>query len=683
MIADKNTRHVEGNMTGDAVRMGIAEGAEAHIMSILTDLYEDPEAAIVREYSTNAYDAHVEAGVTKPIEVTTPTQLSPFLKIRDHGCGLTVDDIHSIYSQYGASTKRGTNTQVGMLGLGCKSALTYADQFTLTSAKDGTKVVVVVGRDEDGAGTMTVVDTRATDESDGTEVMIPAKRHNAIEEKAAKFFSYWPEGSVLLNGKPPKRFEGLHLTDNLYIVEDEADQSYVVMGNVAYPADIDLGDVRNVSLVAFVPIGAVNFPPARESLMDTAKTREALAKIAKEFHASVDGVIQREVDKAETPADAIRTIVKWSRYVSSASTSTNDYTYKGQKIPQSYTPAPQPVLDSAGRQKFSDPDVQGNCVALMKDTPLNTMTRYSYRHGSYGSWNTSVRQGSIPVSDWPRTLWLKNFVPAKMTKQHRDKLMKFCEQKGIDVSEATKIVGDPTTGPVSDFINPEWVFDWTLVRAIQLQPRATSTGRPARLPGSYDCYVNGERKIGLDGAAIDLTAPLFWVNNNYHGGRRYSEALNEFYPKFTLVCLPSNRVAKFCRLNPNAKTATEGVQDAADKWAATLSDEDKAVLALHDHDNGETDKLRKLDPARVDDPAVKYGCKIAKLNSDRLVRARAKFERILDTKRIVRDSKWSNPLAPYPLVLHYYTYAGRGLPPHDHCYLYMNAAYAAAQAEAA
>ena len=72
----------------------------------MIDLYSDPELAVIREYSTNAFDAHIEAGVTRPIEITTPTHLCPFFKVRDYGFGLDVEDIREIYSQYGASTKR-------------------------------------------------------------------------------------------------------------------------------------------------------------------------------------------------------------------------------------------------------------------------------------------------------------------------------------------------------------------------------------------------------------------------------------------------------------------------------------------------------------------------------------------------------------------------------------------------
>jgi len=39
---------------------------------------------IVREYSTNAKDSQVEAGVTKPFDVQLPSVNNPMFKIRDY-----------------------------------------------------------------------------------------------------------------------------------------------------------------------------------------------------------------------------------------------------------------------------------------------------------------------------------------------------------------------------------------------------------------------------------------------------------------------------------------------------------------------------------------------------------------------------------------------------------------------
>src|SRR6476469_3924392 len=142
---------VTSTLQGVKISMKINEDALTHIMSFLTDLYSDPEMAVIREYSTNAYDAHVEGFVDRPIEVTLPTNLSPFFRVRDYGAGLDEDDIREIYSQYGASTKRESNDVNGMLGLGCKSALTYTDQFTLTGIKNGICTEVAISRDENGS----------------------------------------------------------------------------------------------------------------------------------------------------------------------------------------------------------------------------------------------------------------------------------------------------------------------------------------------------------------------------------------------------------------------------------------------------------------------------------------------------------------------------------------------------
>lgn len=662
MIVDQQTRNVESTMTGEAVRMSIAAGAEAHIMSVLTNLYEDPEAAIVREYSTNGYDAHIEAGVDRAIEVSTPTALSPFLKVRDYGCGLSVDDIHSIYSQYGASTKRGTNEQVGMLGLGCKSALTYADQFTLTSVKNGTRVVVVVGRDEDGAGTMTVMDTRATDEPEGTEVMIPAKRHNAIAHKAAEFFSYWPEGSVLLDGKQPKRFDGLKLTDSLYIVE-KSGEDRVVMGNVAYPTTIDLGISRRFSLVAFVPIGSVTFPPAREALMDTAKTRATLEQIAADYKANIGGVIQREVDAAASPADALRVVIKWANYVPEASRKAAAYNYKGQSIPTTYVPA-FPTSDPRGalRSDGSQVPVKAQSLRLRIDP-----NRYYGRQGAR-------KIDTVPVHEWPVTLWLVNFVPAKLTKLHHDKAVMWCQQKGIDISELTQVVGDPTKGPASSFINPAFVLDWTEVRKVQLQPRQVN-GRPARIPGSYDIYERVDFKRGVPGDSIDLAKPVFWINGNKWQGSRYAELLAAHISgKFTLVCLPFNRIEKFKRNVPQAKNWRDGLEEVAKAWAKGLTKRERQAMAMHDSIGGTSriGFLRSLDPARVKDPAIKAAAKLADVNTDKLVKHRRSFERYLNMRDVSTET-FTCPLVNYPLVASYRD------TPCEHVYLYLNAAYEASK----
>ena len=236
-------------------------------------MYGDPELAVIREIATNGRDATIEAGSDRPIEVQTPSQLSPFLKVRDFGCGLDVEAIRNVFSKYGASTKTQTNTQTGCLGIGSKSPLAYAPQFTVSSVKDGTRIEVIVSLNDEGAGQMVVVDTVATDEPNGTEVIVPAKRHNAIATKARNLFRYWPAGTVLLDGEPVDGVEGEVLSDkpatvrvetpdggtrdvriDKMVVRQEHGESHIVMGGVPYPIPSDhndLGLAWGQSLVAW------------------------------------------------------------------------------------------------------------------------------------------------------------------------------------------------------------------------------------------------------------------------------------------------------------------------------------------------------------------------------------------------------------------------------------------------
>ena len=88
----------------------------AHVVGLLRDAYSDPIAAVLREYSVNAYDAHVEAGIPdKQVHITLPGRFDPTLKIRDFGRGLSEDQIESLFCSYGASSKRNSNDYTGCL----------------------------------------------------------------------------------------------------------------------------------------------------------------------------------------------------------------------------------------------------------------------------------------------------------------------------------------------------------------------------------------------------------------------------------------------------------------------------------------------------------------------------------------------------------------------------------------
>ena len=87
--------------SADRTAMTFDEHSITHLMNLLTDLYSNPTLAVVREYSTNAWDAHIAAGNLAPIQVTLPTFMMNQLTIKDLGTGMSVTDITDKFSKYG------------------------------------------------------------------------------------------------------------------------------------------------------------------------------------------------------------------------------------------------------------------------------------------------------------------------------------------------------------------------------------------------------------------------------------------------------------------------------------------------------------------------------------------------------------------------------------------------------
>lgn len=640
MKPETNSFDVQSTMTGEKIAMGIRVEDMSHIMGVMTDLYKNRLLAVIREYSTNAWDAHQEASVSLPIEVTLPSSFAPFLKIRDYGSGLDAEDIRAVYSQYGRSTKRASNDQVGMLGLGCKSALTYTSQFTVSSVKDGQRVTILVARDEEGAGTMQILGNDATDDANGTEVTVAIRREDIqrTANEAAEFFSYWTPGSVLVNGKAPERFKGLKLSDSLYLIEDSGqDSNKIVMGNVAYPAAFNLGLGRATALVAFVPIGAVKPVPSREALMDTAATKQAIARVVTDFNTSISGAIQREIDRAATPQEAIAAISKWSRYIP-ANARSGDYTYKGIPVPQQY-------------------EISGN--------PLRPYD-YSMRVTPYadGYWRKSNTTGTnvIPVTQWPTTIWVPNFVPEKFTAQHKNKLRTWAEAAGVKAERFVLLTGD---APVSPFIDPAMVAPWADVRKIKLTTSTGAAHNYGRLTGSFDIYTEAGWRSEVPGDDLRQGEPLFWSTGNRWENERYYTVLNQLYTKFTLVCLPRNRVAKFTRETTTALKVQDGLNKAFADWLKKQSQDDLKALAMHDGAVGVT-AYRKLDAARVKDPEIRAAIALAKRDISKIKSSRDAFRGVVNCG--LPQVKGSHPLARYPLFNE--RFVG-----HEHTYVYLNTVF--------
>lgn len=312
-----DTVEITSNMTDEAVPFSVDKNGLVKLMSVLTNLYSDPEGAVVREYLTNGLDSQTEAlrtvpgYVWRPIEVTTPSAFTKEYKVRDFGLGMNANDITNTYSQYLTSTKESSQFETGMLGLGSKCALTYTSQFNIVGWKDGVKTSAIISQDSSGIPVFRIVDTRATDEPNGVEIAIPVRERNSFAEKTAHFLKFWKAGQVLVNGEEPVKHGWKEIKPGVFIIErpansyrQESPKSYIVMGNVAYLIDNEFisQDLRNcyIGFAAYVEMGAVDFPPSREQLFYNNRTKAVIEKVS---HGLFELLLKTKLDEITNAPD--------------------------------------------------------------------------------------------------------------------------------------------------------------------------------------------------------------------------------------------------------------------------------------------------------------------------------------------------------------------------------------------
>lgn len=330
-------------MTQGAARegyFGIKSKNAAHLFGILRgQLYSDKSMAILREYCTNAQDSHAEAGFPeRPIEVKLPSLLDMTLTIRDYGTGLSEEDIFEVFASYGESTKRDTNNQVGMLGIGSKSAFSYVSSFTIVSRYDGERSMYEAYLDETGLGKISLMHRESTHEENGVEIQVAVGRREDIKsfaDAAVRLFSVWKPRPVIHGCSDVvqalEQFDrGLEKNtvetgSNWTLFHNQAFYGYqaashgyrsmnpisCVMGNVLYPVDASHLSFQNQSwlrnlhaLLFHVPIGDVEPVASREGLEYSLYTVQALDRHLDAIRKEIADRLESNLQSASSLWDA-------------------------------------------------------------------------------------------------------------------------------------------------------------------------------------------------------------------------------------------------------------------------------------------------------------------------------------------------------------------------------------------
>lgn len=312
MITTTDRRNVSSTLTGETRAFTIAASAKA-FRGLVDSLYSDKVGSIVRELTSNAFDAHRRRGNEDvPFEVRLPNNMNPTFSVRDYGCSMDHDTVMGIYSTLFESTKTTTNNEVGSFGLGAKSFLAYTDACTVICWLDGEIRSYSVSIGSDGIPSITLVHRAPSKEQQGVEVTFAIKPNDArlfsvAFSEAALGFTVPPTvvgGSITV---PKPVFEGPSW--RVYKNTDVAGATRVRQGCAVYQ-DHSLGRgtlPHGYVIILDTPIGSVDVTMSREALAMTHTQRQLIVS-------RLDSACEGVHDLARAQYHALPTLIEKARF---------------------------------------------------------------------------------------------------------------------------------------------------------------------------------------------------------------------------------------------------------------------------------------------------------------------------------------------------------------------------------
>lgn len=292
-------------------------------------LYANKIRAIVREYSCNAFDSHVEAGRAHcPFEVHLPNTLEPYFSVRDYGVGLDDQQVTNIFTTYFESTKTETDDLIGGLGLGSKSAFSYTDNFTITAVKNGVKRIYTAFINEVGVPSVALMMQEDTDEVSGVEIRFAVSDNydfRKFYQEAAQVFRTFPV-KPNVSGVDNFAFDSVeyeieNIIPGVNVVKTRYFKSCAIMGNIAYPLDVPNAEQNLGNLAALLQcnleitfgIGELDIQASREGLSYIPETIAAIKRKLQAVNDSLETWVAEEANQIDCAWTKAQFLVDKSR----------------------------------------------------------------------------------------------------------------------------------------------------------------------------------------------------------------------------------------------------------------------------------------------------------------------------------------------------------------------------------
>nr|DAD57713.1 MAG TPA: HATPase [Bacteriophage sp.] len=266
--------------------------------SLFGDLYANPFRSMIREIVANAHDANRQSGYNGPVEISIHKDgVEYYIEIKDHGVGMTYDDMVNIYTTFFKSTKNDSNDSIGGFGIGSKSPLAYADYFIATSVKDSKKNVIMTSKNNDIPSYQVMLENVDTDDANGTTIRIPIEQNDVGKIEPVcyeELIGFWPLPKLTdLNGEDVSA-KAIEVVDGLRLIKSKTNRSPRFRMSVGGPNYVisHLHIAFNTIFIMDVPIKDVKVSLSRETVTYDDALRQTLSRIFKEKINEIDSKVK-------------------------------------------------------------------------------------------------------------------------------------------------------------------------------------------------------------------------------------------------------------------------------------------------------------------------------------------------------------------------------------------------------
>jgi len=321
------------------------------------NLYSDSIGSTIRECASNALDSHRRAGCDEPVIVSFKrnNQANTYeFAVEDFGIGLDADDVRNIISKYGKSTKRNSNTELGMMGLGFKAPLAYSSSFYFVCRKDFMERKYMMYEGED-TNSIDLLYEKPTAEPNGVKVIVPVDYsdrynfHNKIKEQLAYFDNVYFDVEPMGSYNVPNDFT-IHRAEHFQYSQIATNHDmHLCLDNVSYPIDwekLGIDRIRMKMALRFSLSDGLFPTPNREAIRYTKEAKETILKKI----TTVANVFMDKFNDAITTQSDIKAIMEFysqnSKHIKCWYKGTEDDICIDDLVKHSTVSVAQPKLDN-------------------------------------------------------------------------------------------------------------------------------------------------------------------------------------------------------------------------------------------------------------------------------------------------------------------------------------------------